>query len=110
MNSIDHVISNHTNVNSATVPFASPRPTKKHLVQIAKHVLARHGIHSPAFITDEALDLVDIDDALAWFNGSLESVLVGEMRDIDHGLQALFGFNGGKPNGMCFHVLISVKQ
>lgn len=108
MNSSAHVTSN--NVNGATVPFASPRPTKKHIVKVAKHVLARHGIHSPAFITSDALDLVDIDDALAWFDGPQETILVGESREIGHGLQALFGYDGSKPNGMCFYVLISVAQ
>lgn len=110
MNTIaQRITKNQANVNNAMVPSPSTAHQQA-LVQLDQDTLKRHGISGRVFVTREALALVDIDTALAWFSGPSESITVGQTVDIGNGLQALFGYDGSQPNALCFYVLITVKQ
>jgi len=106
----------HTTNTTNTAGFP-PAPPEAHQgagwVQLEEKDLKRHCLSGEFFISDAALATLSgegptLFDVLDWFNGSYESVTVGETRQISATLQAYFGFDGSKPNCRCFFVQIDV--
>lgn len=100
--------------NAAGFPPAPPEAHQRAgWVQLEEKDLQRHFLSAEFFISHAALATLSgegptLFDVLDWFNGSYESVTVGETREISATLQAYFGFDGSKPNGRCFFVQIDL--
>ncbi len=108
----------HTNTttNTAGVPPAPPEAHQRagvEWVQIEEKDLDRHFLSGEFFISRAALATLSgegstLFDVLDWFNGSHESITVGDTRRINEQLQAFFGFDGSKPNRRAFFVEIDL--
>jgi hypothetical protein len=108
----------HTNnaTNTAGVPPAPPEAHQRagaDWVQIEQKDLDRKLLSGEFFISRAALATLTgegstLFDVLDWFNAYPDSITVGDVRQINGQLQALFGFDGSKPNGRAFFVEIDL--